>query len=79
MKPPPGSHHALGKACHLRKALYDLKQAPKAWFAKFSSTIDKLSFSSSSYDNALFTRKTDKGYTLLLLYINDMIIIGDYL
>ena len=60
MKPPPSSHHAPGKGCHLHKALYDVKQAPRAWFAKFSSTTDKLGFSSSSNDNALFTRKIDK-------------------
>ena len=47
MKPPPSSHHAPGKGCHLHKALYGVKQAPRAWFAKFSSTIDKLGFSSS--------------------------------
>ena len=29
------------------------------------------------YDSALFLRRTDKGTILLLLYVNDMIIIGD--
>ena len=77
MKPPLVFHHAPGKVYHLRKALYGLEQAPREWFAKFSSIIDKLGFSSSFYDNALFTHKTDKGYTLLLLHMDDMIITGD--
>ena len=29
------------------------------------------------YDSALFLRRTDKGTILLLLYVDDMIIIGD--
>ena len=77
MKPPLGYNHPLGKVFHLRKSLYGLKQAPRAWFAKFSSNISKSGFFSSSYDNTLFTQKTDRGYTLLLLYVDDMIITRD--
>ena len=63
--------------CHLRRALYGLKQAPRTWFAKFSSTISQHVFSASSYDSALFFRRSDHGITLFLLYVDDMIIIGD--
>ena len=31
----------------------------------------------SHYDSALFLRRTDKGTILLLLYVDDMIIIGN--
>uniref|UniRef100_A0A2N9FF82 Leucine-rich repeat-containing N-terminal plant-type domain-containing protein n=1 Tax=Fagus sylvatica TaxID=28930 RepID=A0A2N9FF82_FAGSY len=71
---PPGFSH---KVCRLRRALYGLKQAPRAWFAKFSSTISQHGFSASSYDSALFFRRSDHGITLLLLYVDDMIITGD--
>ena len=54
-----------------------LKQAPRAWFAKFSSTIFRLGYTTSPYDSALFLRHTEKGTFLLLLYVDDMIIIGD--
>ena len=54
-----------------------LKQAPRAWFAKFSSTIFRLGYTANSYDSALFLRHTDKGTILLLLYVDDMIITGD--
>jgi hypothetical protein len=36
-----------------------------------------LNFSSNSHDSALFTRKTDHGTVVLLLYVDDMIITGD--
>uniref|UniRef100_A0A2N9EJA1 Integrase catalytic domain-containing protein n=1 Tax=Fagus sylvatica TaxID=28930 RepID=A0A2N9EJA1_FAGSY len=71
---PPGFSP---KVCRLRRALYGLKQAPRAWFAKFSSTISQHGFSASSYDSALFFRRSDHGITLLLLYVDDMIITGD--
>uniref|UniRef100_A0A2N9EWS2 Protein kinase domain-containing protein n=1 Tax=Fagus sylvatica TaxID=28930 RepID=A0A2N9EWS2_FAGSY len=77
MQPPPGLSHPPDKVCRLRRALYGLKQAPRAWFAKFSSTISRLGFSISSYDSALFLRRTGKGTILLLLYVDDMIITGD--
>lgn len=59
------------------KVLCGLKQAPKAWFAKFSFTICQLRFYLKSYDKAFFICETEKGCTLLLLYIDDMIITGD--
>uniref|UniRef100_A0A2N9EY92 Reverse transcriptase Ty1/copia-type domain-containing protein n=1 Tax=Fagus sylvatica TaxID=28930 RepID=A0A2N9EY92_FAGSY len=71
---PPGFSP---KVCRLRRALYGLKQAPRAWFAKFSSTISQHGFSASSYDSALFFRRSDHGITLLLLYVDDMIITSD--
>uniref|UniRef100_A0A2N9FLQ8 Reverse transcriptase Ty1/copia-type domain-containing protein n=1 Tax=Fagus sylvatica TaxID=28930 RepID=A0A2N9FLQ8_FAGSY len=80
MQLPPSFSQPPGfspKVCRLRRALYGLKQAPRAWFAKFSSTISQHGFSASSYDSALFFRRSDHGITLLLLYVDDMIITGD--
>ena len=77
MKPPQGTSPPPNKVCLLRRALYGLKQAPRAWFATFSSTITQLGFTSSSHDNALFTRQTTHGIVLLLLYVDDMIITGN--
>jgi len=77
MQPPPGLSSPPNKVCRLRRALYGLKQAPWAWFAKFSANVSRLGYSISSYDSALFIRRTDRGIILLLLYVDDMIITGD--
>ena len=80
MKLPLGYSHPSGfphRICRLRQALYSLKQTPRAWFAKFSSTISQHGFSGSSFDIALFLRWFDHGITILLLYVDDMIITGD--
>ena len=77
MQPPLDLSVESNKICHFRRALYDLKQAPWAWFAKFSFTISCLGYMASYYDSALFLRRTDKGIILLLLYMDDMIITSD--
>ena len=53
------------------------KQTPRAWFAKFSSTISRLGYMASHYDSALFLCRIDKDTILLLLYVDDMIITGN--
>ena len=80
MKLPPGYSHPSGFlhiVCRLRLALYGLKQAPRAWFVKFSSTISQHGFSGNSFDTTLFMRRSDHSITILLLYVDDMIITGD--
>ncbi|XP_028118492.1 uncharacterized protein LOC114316033 [Camellia sinensis] len=77
MQPLPGSTYPPHKVCKLQRALYGLKKASQAWFAKFRSTIHDCGFTSSSYDTVLFVRKTARGTTLLLLYVDDMIITSD--
>ncbi|PNX81560.1 putative copia-type protein [Trifolium pratense] len=61
----------------LKKALYGMKQAPRAWFEKFSTVIPSLGFRSSDHDSALFLRTSSHGRILLSLYVDDMIITGD--
>lgn len=77
MRPPPGYDYPPNTVCQVRRALCGLKQAPRAWFSKFSSTTCQFRFSSSSYDHALFIHRTNNGWILLLLYVDDMIITGD--
>ena len=80
MKLPPGFSHPPGfphRVCRLWRALYSIKQASRAWFAKYSSTISQHGFSDSSFDTVLFLRWSDHGITILLLYVDDMIITGD--
>ncbi|KAL5835116.1 hypothetical protein ACOSQ4_014613 [Xanthoceras sorbifolium] len=77
MVSPPGVSHNLGEVCKLKKSLYGLKQALRAWFEKFSTVITSLGFSSSNHDSALFVKCTNGGRILLSLYVDDMIITGD--
>jgi hypothetical protein len=77
MRPPPGYSVPEGMVCHLRRSLYGLKQAPRAWFHRFASVVTAAGFSVSAHDPALFVHVSPRGRTLLLLYVDDMIITGD--
>ena len=77
MQPPPGVHAPSGYVCRLRRALYGLKQAPRAWFEHFVSVIRAAGFSPSEHDPALFIHHSPHRRTLLLLYVDDMLITGD--
>ncbi|WVZ72071.1 hypothetical protein U9M48_020586 [Paspalum notatum var. saurae] len=77
MQPPPGYSVPEGMVCRLRRSLYGLKQAPRAWFQRFASVVTAAGFSAGAHDPALFVHTSSRGRTLLLLYVDDMIITGD--
>ena len=77
MQPPPSYPYSSSQVCRLHYALYGLKQAPRAWFEKFSSAVAQQGFTSSPHDTALFVRRSSIGITLILLYVDDIIITGD--
>eukprot|EP00253_Pinus_taeda_P035013 PITA_35013 len=62
--------------CWLKKSLYGLKQASRAWYAKMDSFLLDTSFSSCHYDNTVYTKKVGKSLIILVLYIEDLILTG---
>ncbi|CAL1369837.1 unnamed protein product [Linum trigynum] len=77
MERPPGyTKGDSSTVCLLHRSLYGLKQAPRAWFEKFHTTILQAGFVQSANDPSLFTRSTIHGLTVLLIYVNDMIVTG---
>ena len=78
MLPPPG-YRRQGETmvCRLHKSLYRLKQASRSWFQRFSSTIQEVGFQQSHADYSLFTKVCGHSITVVLLYVDDMIIAGN--
>jgi hypothetical protein len=74
---PPRVDTPSWHVCHLCRALYGMNQAPHAWFERFIYVITIVGFSSSEHDPALFVHISPKGRTILLLYMDDMLITGD--
>uniref|UniRef100_A0A803NMC5 Reverse transcriptase Ty1/copia-type domain-containing protein n=1 Tax=Cannabis sativa TaxID=3483 RepID=A0A803NMC5_CANSA len=63
--------------CKLNKAIYGLKQAPKAWFDKLHQCLLSFGFVSSKSDHNLFIQHTSHSMILLLVYVDEIIITGD--
>ncbi|GJZ23933.1 retrovirus-related pol polyprotein from transposon TNT 1-94 [Tanacetum coccineum] len=57
----------------LKKALYDLKQAPRAWYDMLSSFLISQHFSKGAVDPTLFTRQAGNDLLLVQIYVDDII------
>lgn len=60
--------------CKLQKALYGLKQTPRAWFFRLSGKLLQLGFHGSKSDTSLFIYKSAVYTTLVLIYVDDILI-----
>jgi len=76
---PPLGYQRQGEhtVCRLHKSIYSLKQASRSWFCKFSSAIQHIGFFQSKVDYSMFTQTQGKSFTVILLYVDDMIITGN--
>lgn len=63
--------------CRLRKSLYGLKQASRQWYKKFDSFMIVNGFERTISDHCVFIqRSSENDFIILLLYVDDMLIVG---
>ena len=63
--------------CRLTKSLYGLKQAPRCWYKRFDSFIMSLGYNRLSSDHCTYYKRFDDGdFIILLLYVDDMLVVG---
>jgi len=74
---PPGFVIGKGdKVLRLKKALYGLRQAPRAWNSKLDKELIALGFLKSKLDNAVYRRSSRDSFLLVGVYVDDLIISG---
>ena len=79
MEKPPGfvAQGEFGKVCKLHKAIYDLKQSPRACFGKFRAAILMFGLRCCQSNCSVFCHTFERGKILLIVYVDDIIITGD--
>jgi hypothetical protein len=79
MKQPEG-YAVKGKkelVCKLKKSLYGLKQSPRMWYQKFDTYMLGLGFTRSKEDNCVYSKLIGDHLIYLVLYLDDMLLIGN--
>jgi hypothetical protein len=62
--------------CGLKKSLYGLKQAPRAWHSNMDSYLLSHNFLRCKSNPNVYILRTTDSFLLLVLYVNDLVIIG---
>ncbi|WVZ17444.1 hypothetical protein V8G54_010426 [Vigna mungo] len=82
VKQPPGfsSEENKHKVYKLNKALYGLRQAPRAWNKRINDFLISQGFERSRVEHSLYVKVGDKGNILVLcLYVDDLMVTGSCL
>jgi hypothetical protein len=76
----PHGYEIKGKenfVCRLKKNLYGLKQDPRKWYLKFDKFMIEHGYSRCHSDHCVYFKKVENGsYIILLLYVDDMLVVG---
>ena len=64
------------KVYYLKKAIYDLKQSPRAWFEKFSRIVMGTRFRHCAVDHLVFIQQGISGCMILTVYVDDILMTG---
>ena len=77
---PPREANNKGKLWRLRKCLYGLKDASKAWYTKVAKKLEKAGFVASYYDPGFFYLKDKSGRLIGMvgLHVDDFISAGTH-
>ncbi|RVW75058.1 Retrovirus-related Pol polyprotein from transposon RE2 [Vitis vinifera] len=79
MTQPPGFKDTSkpDHVCRLRKAIYGLRQAPRAWYTALRTALFQLGFKNSKADSSLFIYTHGPIICYFLVYVDDLVITGN--
>lgn len=77
MQQPPGYEEGRpGVVCRLHKALYGLRQAPRAWHLKLKDVLEELGYKASDADPGLYVQINKEHNVYVLVYVDDILVIA---
>ncbi|KAJ0534952.1 putative RNA-directed DNA polymerase [Helianthus annuus] len=80
MKIPEGFRKRdTNMVCKLKKSLYGLKQASRNWYQKFTNSLLDIGFKQTGADHSLFIFREKDIFVAALIYVDDVIIVGNAL
>ncbi|CAI7851692.1 unnamed protein product [Closterium sp. NIES-53] len=74
MLQPEGLDDGSGRVCRLKKAIYGLKQARRAWYHKLEETLLAGGFKKSECDHSLFLLQEKEQFLMLLVHVDDILL-----
>lgn len=75
MKQPPGFIEGdSSRVCLLRKSIYGLKQAARAWNEAIHNVLANEEFTQSKVDQCLYSKQIDGDWCYILIYVDDVIV-----
>ena len=63
--------------CKLKRSIYGLKQASRSWNIRFDQAIKSFDFEQNLDEPCVYKRHQDKVVTFLVLYVDDILLIGN--
>nr|GEZ07918.1 ribonuclease H-like domain, reverse transcriptase, RNA-dependent DNA polymerase [Tanacetum cinerariifolium] len=69
-------HGWQGKSINSTKALYGLRQTPRAWNMKLDQTLKSLDFKKCNLEQAFYTKRSKTSTLIVGVYVDDLIITG---
>lgn len=64
------------KVYRLLKALYGLRQAPRAWYARLNKCLNSFGFFKCPYEHAVYTKKEGSEFLIIAVYVDDLLVTG---
>ena len=73
VKQPEGYEDGTERICMLNKALYGLRQSPRAWYECLDDYLKSLGFMRSKHDYCLYTLKERDEIIYLIIFVEDLL------
>ena len=75
MRLPDGYAPSDGSVCKLKRSIYGLRQAPRAWHAKLEGDLSTLGYRTFESTESVFVRKKNNVTVFLLIYVDDILVL----